>query len=271
MAKKKQTGNGKSLILALLLLVVGVGVWMIFAAEPPVSVQDYGYRVVRAYPHDKTAYTQGLLYRNGVLFESTGQYGRSELRKVDLVSGGVLLKKPVDARFFAEGLAFHQGVFYQLTWREGICFQYHSDTFEELGRFTYEGEGWGLVSDGTYLIMSDGSDKLTFRDPLDFRVLKIIHVRDGEKMVTNLNELEYIDGEIWANIYNAHRVVRIDPKSGKVVGRIDFSGLPRPGERHGLEEQLNGIAYDSQGNRLFVTGKYYGYLYEVELEPKHKS
>jgi glutamine cyclotransferase len=237
----------------------------------PVASQSapalYGYRIVRTYPHDSRAYTQGLVYRDGVLFESTGLNGRSSLRKVRLETGEVLQQRPLDARYFGEGLVDWGGQLIQLTWQTNVGFVYDLDTFRPVRQFTYPGEGWGLTHDGTRLVMSDGapSGELRFLDPASLKELGRVTVRDQGRPVAMLNELEFVRGEVFANIYQTDRVARIDPASGRVTGWIDLSGLLTAAERRDTDV-LNGIAYDPAGDRLFVTGKLWPKLFEIKIE-----
>jgi glutamine cyclotransferase len=221
---------------------------------------------MNSYPHDKSAYTQGLIYRDGMLYEGTGLYQQSSLRKVDLQSGEVLQRHDLLPAYFGEGITELGGRLYQLTWKEQIGFIYDLETFERLDDFSYSTEGWGLTQDGKQLIMSDGSNRLQFRDPQDLSVMATQPVLSGDKPVDRLNELEYVDGEVWANIYQTSCIARIDPQSGQVVGWIDIRGLLNPDEMR-LAEVPNGIAYDAQGGRIFVTGKLWPRLFEIEILP----
>ena len=233
-------------------------------AEP---VPTYTYKVKNTWPHDRRAYTQGLIFRDGILWESTGQYGSSSLRKVELKTGKVIKQISVPAKYFAEGMTvFHNKVF-QLTWQEHKGFIYDPETFEKQGEFDYAGEGWGLTHDGHSLIMSDGTNQIRFLDPTTLKTTRTISVFDAGEPVSQLNELEYIDGEIYANIWQSDRIVRLDPKSGKILGWIDMTGLLKTKDRTGEEDVLNGIAYDEAGKRLFVTGKMWPKLFEVEIVP----
>ncbi len=225
----------------------------------------YDFKVLAKMPHDPTAYTQGLLYQDGLFYESTGQNGQSSVRRVDPTSGQVLLRRDLDNRYFGEGLALFKGALFQLTWRSGRVFVYNSDTLEPLREHHYQGEGWGLTHDGSSLIMSNGSNTLSFRDPSTFAITKTITVKGGPQ---RLNELEYIKGEIWANVYFTNTVLRISPTDGELLGKIDFSGILAPADRNGHEDVLNGIAYDTDSARLFITGKRYSYIYEVALQTK---
>lgn len=225
-----------------------------------------GYQIVNIYPHDSGAFTQGLIFADGKLYEGTGQEGRSSLREVDLQSGRVLKKVDVPEPFFAEGITLLNGKIYQLTWQHQIGFIYNAQTLEKTGQFQYSGEGWGITNDGHSLIMSDGSNRIRFLDPDSFRVTKTIAVTDGTTAINELNELEYVNGEIYANIWHDQRIVTIDPQNGRVTGWIDLTGLLQPGAVHDEEAVLNGIAFDQSGNRLFVTGKLWPQLFEIKLK-----
>ena len=236
------------------------------AAMPPREINPtmVGYRIVNVYPHDTRAYTQGLIYRDGFLYESTGLRGQSTLRKVRLESGEVVQQARVDAQYFAEGLTDWGDSLIQLTWQSGIGFEYDFSTFAPRRRFRYTGEGWGLTHDNERLILSDGSSNLRFLDPATFKEIGSIPVTDGGKPVLDLNELEFVRNEIYANVWHSDRIARIDPRSGRVTGWIDLTGLLPAGERRDPEAVLNGIAYDAAGGRLFVTGKLWPKLFEIE-------
>ncbi|MFN0085720.1 MAG: glutaminyl-peptide cyclotransferase [Blastocatellia bacterium] len=235
-------------------------------ASAPVRVSFYGYEVVASYPHDTNAFTQGLVYHQGVFYESTGLNGSSSLRRVEIATGAVLRKIDVPSQHFAEGLALFNGRLYQLTWQSQRAFVYAEDSFNLLDTLSYVGEGWGLTHDGSSLIMSDGSDQIRFLDPATFNVLRTIHVDDNGRSIRNLNELEYIKGEIYANIWQTDRLVRIDPRSGRVTAWINLTGLLTPEDRQRPVDVLNGIAYDEAGDRLFVTGKLWPKVYEIRLK-----
>ena len=235
-------------------------------ANGPVPI--YGYQVVHVYPHDPEAFTQGLVFHDGKLLESTGEEGRSSLRRVELETGKVLQKVDVPEPYFAEGITLLKGKIYQLTWQHEVGFIYDAWTFEKIGKFNYQAEGWGLTNDGQSLILSDGSNRIRFLDPDDFQVRKTIAVVDGTTPVREINELEYVQGEIYANIWHADRIARIDPQTGRIVGWIDLAGLLAPGEVHDEEAVLNGIAYDETNGRLFVTGKLWPKLFEIRLTKK---
>jgi glutamine cyclotransferase len=231
----------------------------------PARVPVYTYEIVNVYPHDASAFTQGLVFHQGFLYESAGHYGQSNLRKVELETGRVLKRAEVPAQYFAEGLALFNGRLIQLTWQERTGFIYDQETFQQLGTFSYTGEGWGLAHDGKSLILSDGTNQIRFLDPNTFQVQRTITVRDRGQAITRLNELEYVNGEIFANIWYTDRVARINPADGSVVGWIELNGLltPQDGSR---ADVLNGIAYDSATNRLFVTGKWWPKLFEIRLK-----
>jgi glutaminyl-peptide cyclotransferase len=231
----------------------------------PAPVQ--GYEVVRVYPHARDAFTQGLIYLDGYLYESTGLNGASSVRKVDLRSGRVLRRHDLDAKYFGEGLTDWGPNLIQLTLRSGIGFVYDRETFQLRRTFHYHGEGWGITHDGRRLIMSDGSAVLSFLDPLTFNETHVLPVHDAGRPVSSLNELEYVNGEIYANVWPTDRIVRISPETGQVLGWIDLEGLLSPAERMLPVGELNGIAYDAGRDRLFVTGKRWPKLFEIRVLP----
>ncbi len=233
------------------------------------DVPTYAYEVVNAWPHDRTAFTQGLIFSEGALLESTGQNGESSLRRVELTTGKVLKQVDVDDQYFAEGLTLFQGKLFQLTWQHKKGFIYDPATFAKQGEFRYDGEGWGLTHDGKHLILSDGTNQIRFIDPTDFSIARTISVFEDGRPLRELNELEFIRGEIYANIWHTDRIVRIDPATGKILGWIDLNGLLPDAERRDPEAVLNGIAYDEAGDRLFVTGKLWPKLFEIR--PKKKA
>jgi glutaminyl-peptide cyclotransferase len=235
-------------------------------ADPrPRSATVDSYRVVHAFTHDDHAYTQGLIFHNGYLYESTGLYGRSSLRKVKLETGEVMKQRSVAPAYFAEGLTEWRGELLQLTWRSEIAFAYDLATFNLRGTSAYPGEGWGLTHDGTSLILSDGSATLRFLDPSTFREPRRLVATDGGMPVKELNELEYVQGEVFANVWHSNRIARIAPTTGRVSGWIDLTGLLSGPFRLDPEAVLNGIAYDEAGKRLFVTGKLWPKLFEIEV------
>jgi glutamine cyclotransferase len=227
---------------------------------------QYGYEVVHVYPHDTEAFTQGLIFLDGKLLESTGEEGRSTLRTVDLDSGQVIKKVDVAPQYFAEGMTVLNGKIYQLTWQHQVGFIYDYQTFTRVGEFNYSGEGWGLTTDGSSLILSDGSNRIRFIDPGSFKVTKTIAVTDNGQPINRLNELEFVQGEIYANIWHDQHIVTINPNSGAVTSWIDFSGLLKPGEAPDPEAVLNGIAEEPATGRLFVTGKLWPKLFEVKVK-----
>ena len=234
------------------------------AEEVPV----YSYQVVNSWPHDVEAYTQGLVFHDGVLFESTGLRGASSLRRVELKTGKVKKKLDVAREYFAEGMTIFHDKIFQLTWQSQKGFVYDLKKFRQDGEFAYEGEGWGLTHDDQSLILSDGSNRIRFLDPTSFQVQRTISVYDNGQPLTELNELEYIKGEIYANIWKTNRIVRIDPATGKINAWIDMTGLHHQGSDANSENCLNGIAYDAEGDRLFVTGKRWPKLFEIRLVRK---
>jgi glutaminyl-peptide cyclotransferase len=236
---------------------------------PPPVAAHYGISIVNAYPHDPEAFTQGLVFADGFLYESTGAHQtHSSLRKVDLETGKVLKSFTLAGGYFGEGLALWQGRLIQLTWRSGIGFVYDRESFLRLSEFQYATEGWGITQDGKSLIMSDGSAVLHFLDPVSFEEIRRIEVLDQGIPVRNLNELEYINGEIFANIWGKDAIARISPENGRVLGWIDLSMLRKALGPAQAAEALNGIAYDEAGDRIFVTGKLWPKLFEIKLAPR---
>lgn len=237
----------------------------VFAASA--QIPQYGYRIVHVYPHDPKAFTQGLEYRAGFLYEGTGLKGRSTLRKVKLDTGQVVQEIELDPEYFGEGITVLNQQIIELTWRSQTGFVYNQTSFGRLRNFDYTGEGWGLANDGQQIYMSDGSAEIRCWDPVTLREVRRFTVRDAGSPVKRLNELEYVHGEIFANVWTTDRVVRISPKDGRVLGWIDLSGLLSPEER-AEADVLNGIAYDILGDRLFVTGKLWPKLFEIKIVPK---
>lgn len=235
--------------------------------DPQVPV--WGYEVVNVYPHDPKGFTQGLVFEEGYFLEGTGLNGESSLRKVEIATGKVLKKVDLDAKYFGEGITLLKGKVYQLTWQTKIGFIYDLKTFERTGTFKYATEGWGITHDGERLIMSDGTSTLYVLDPETLKEIGRIEVKDGPNPVYYLNELEFVKGEIYANVWQTNTLCRIDPKTGKVLGWIDLTGILKP-EHQGSHEVdvLNGIAYDAKGDRLFVTGKLWPKVYEIRLVKK---
>jgi glutaminyl-peptide cyclotransferase len=249
-----------------------VALFLVFTiAAAASSFADDGYKVVHAYPHDQRAFTQGLIYLDGHLYESTGLKGQSSLRMEDLDTGTILQHADMPAQYFGEGLTNWGSTLIQLTWQSHIGFVYDRFSFRVLRTFEYSGEGWGLTQDGKNLILSDGTATLRFLDPATFREVRRITVESKGEPVTKLNELEYIHGEIYANIWYTDRIARISPRTGAVLGWIDLSGLLAPDERTNPGAVLNGIAYDAQHDRLFVTGKLWPKLFEIKVVPHDRG
>ncbi|HEU4435212.1 MAG TPA: glutaminyl-peptide cyclotransferase, partial [Pyrinomonadaceae bacterium] len=213
--------------------------------DPPTNavVPTLGYQIVNIWPHDPNAFTQGLVYLDGKMLESTGQEGRSSLRNIELQTGKILKKVDVPLPYFAEGIALLNNKIYQLTWQHHLGFIYDAQSFQKVGEFKYDGEGWGLTTDGHSLILSDGSNRIRFLDPDSFRVTKTIAVVDGKLPIIELNELEFVNGEIYANIWHQDRIAAINPQTGRVTAWIDLTGLLQPGDVQDPEAVLNGIAY----------------------------
>ncbi|WP_353247889.1 glutaminyl-peptide cyclotransferase [Salinisphaera sp. T31B1] len=243
------------------LLLAAIALWAVAGCAEPVAQERA--RILASYPHDPGAFTQGLLIHDGKLFESTGQYGQSTLRRVDIDSGRVERSVALPETFFGEGLALVGDRLYQLTWKQGVVLVYDRASLREVQRMHYEGQGWGLTWDGQDLIMSDGTATLRRIDPNGFRVIGRLTVRDNGTPVERLNELEYIDGEIWANVWYENRILRIDPDTGRVVARLDASPLVSALPPDGRPNVLNGIAWDAEADRLYLTGKYWSRLFEV--------
>jgi glutaminyl-peptide cyclotransferase len=238
------------------------------AAPPPLLPAPVaGYRVVRVFPHDPQAFTQGLTYADGAIYEGTGLNGRSSIRKVRLENGEVLQIQKIEAQYFGEGITVLGNRLFALTWQSGVGFIYDRASLTRAGTFTYRGEGWGLTHDGARLIMSDGTAYLRFLDRATQEETGRIQVRDAGVPVAHLNELEYVKGEVFANVWQTDRIVRISPKTGRVTGWIDLGGLLNPREARHVDV-LNGIAYDAAGDRLFVTGKLWPKLFEIAMVPK---
>jgi glutamine cyclotransferase len=243
-------------------------VCVVWAVDRDVAPTVYGYDVINAYPHDAHAYCQGLAFADGNLYEGTGQYGQSSLRRVELETGEVLQYVMLDRRCFGEGITAWRDRIIQLTWKGQFGIVYDRTSFAVRKRFRYAGQGWGLTHDGRHLIMSDGSSTLRFLDPETFRVVRRIDVRSQGRRVRDLNELEYVKGQILANIWYKDYIARIAPRTGEVTGWIDLRDLLPHGQRPGREAVLNGIAYDAEKDRLFVTGKNWPKLFEIRMKPK---
>jgi glutamine cyclotransferase len=237
-------------------------------APHPASPPEYTFKVIHAFPHDSSAFTQGLVYHNGFLYEGTGLEGRSSLRKIRLETGEVLQKVDLAPAYFGEGIAILNNRVFQLTWQSETGFVYDLNTFGALRQFSYSGEGWGLTTNGRELFMSDGTAEIRVLDGATLHEKRRFKVRDGNTPITQLNELEFVEGEIYANIWQTDRIARISPATGRVVGWIDLKGLLSPVFKLEPGAVLNGIAYDTEHKRLFVTGKLWPSLFEIQLVPK---
>jgi glutaminyl-peptide cyclotransferase len=234
-------------------------------AYPP----TYGFEVVHVYPHDRTAFTEGLFYLGGFLFESTGLNGRSQIRKENLDTGQPVMTRDLPDGYFGEGITAWRGKLIQLTWRNQVGFIYDLRTFKPVGRFRYPGEGWALTEDGRQIVMSDGTPQIRFLDPATLKEVRRITVTTEGGQVANINELEWVKGEIFANIWMTDKIVRIDPATGRIMGWIDLAGiLPASDVSGDRDDVLNGIAYDAVHDRLFVTGKRWPKLFEIRLVKK---
>jgi len=243
----------------------GEGGEQMVSSNTPVIAREVHYEVVNNFPHDPDAFLQGLVWYNG-FFESTGQFGRSSLRRVEYPSGKVLQRVNLDSQYFGEGLAMVDNRLIQLTWQSHRGFVYDRDSFDHIREFTYDTEGWGLTYDGKSLILSDGTDVLTFLDPDSFKPTRKVSVKFNGAPLRELNELEYIDGEVWANVWHTDRIVRIDPASGQVKSYLNLAGILPEDEKSNPEAVLNGIAYDAQGKRIFVSGKLWPRIFEIRLK-----
>jgi len=250
----------------IVLLAAGIVLFFLFSKKPETPAA-WTYTVVNTFAHDPKAFTQGLVFEDGFLYEGTGLNGRSELRKVELETGNVLQIHKLPDEFFGEGITIYGDRIIQLTYLSRVGFVYNKETFKLLQEFNYPTEGWGLTHDGNYLIMSDGTPMLYFLDPETFAQNHKIMVLDQDSPVWGLNELEYIDGQIYANVWPTERIVRIEPETGEVIGWIDMEGILAPQDHSEPVDVFNGIAYDPANRRLFVTGKFYPKLYEIKLVP----
>jgi len=264
----------KSVILsvAIFLAIASFALVPSLAAENAVNLNHsspapvYGYKIINVYPHDKTAFTEGLVYDGKILYESTGLYDNSTLRQVDLTTGRILKLYRLPDEFFGEGLTLWKDQLIQLTWQSGIGFVYNNKSFNQTGTFSYSGEGWGITSDGKRLIMSDGSDTLYFLNPDTFDDTGSIRVMENGNPVNQLNELEYIKGKVYANVYLTSRIAIISPETGEVTGWIDLQGLVDREDQLGNVDVLNGIAYEADKDLLLVTGKFWPELFEIKIQ-----
>ncbi len=246
-------------------LVAGAGGFAAWAQFRGGSSDPWQVEVVAEYPHDPAAFTQGLAISSGRLYESTGRYGASSIREVDIETGQVERMGALNGRLFGEGLTIRGDRAYQLTWQSGLGIVYDVSTFEILETFRYDGEGWGLTHDDTHLILSDGTAVLRFFDPESYQQVRRLTVREGDAELGRLNELEYVHGEIWANVWYEDRIARISPADGRVLGWIDLADLYPSWQRGSRDEVLNGIAFDAAAERLFVTGKNWPKLFEIRI------
>jgi glutamine cyclotransferase len=229
------------------------------------NVPIYGYNIVKTYPHDRQAFTQGLVFEEGLLYEGTGLRGKSSLRKIALETGNILQSYKLPEQYFGEGITVFRNTVIQLTWQSNIAFVYDKESFSLLRTFSYPTEGWGITHDGKSLIISDGTSTLYFLNPKTFKEIKRIYVNDNKIPVSRLNELEYIQGEIYANVWRTSSIVKISPQTGRVSGWINLEGILSNEEQTEKTDVLNGIAYDEKGDRLFVTGKLWPKLFEIKL------
>ena len=264
----------RSYFLAPLILLLFVGFTPANAENREIStanllkntrVHIWGISVVEIFPHDPESFTQGFVYHRGYFYESTGLHGKSALKKIELNSGKVIKRVELGKEYFGEGMTIFDDKIYQLTWLNKTCFIYYLSSFKKTGRFSYRSEGWGLTTDGKSLIMSDGTAVITFLNPETFQVIRRIKVRDGKMPVKYLNELEFICGEIWANVFTTDLIARISPQTGRVLSWIDLSSLPALLPRSSRRDVLNGIAYDPERDRIFVTGKFWPQIFEIKI------
>lgn len=262
-----ERGRHRAVVVAVV-LILGCGSLVVLLATRPQSTTPVDTaKIVNTYPHDNGAFTQGLAISNGQLYEGTGQYGTSTLRHVELETGKVLRSVGLQRQFFGEGIAIWKDSIIQLTWKSRRAFVFDLATLKYRKAYKYAGEGWGLTHDGRHLIISDGSSRLRFVEPDTFREVRRVTVHDGRRRIEDLNELEYVDGEIYANVWYNDAIARISPEDGRVLGWIDLSHLWPVNQRPTREHVLNGIAYDATNKRLFVTGKNWPRLFEIRVVP----
>ena len=258
----------KLFIAGFFVLLITVCVLFRKYSDNPYASAAWTYEVINTYPHDREAFTQGLVYENGILYEGTGLNRRSQLRKVELQTAKVLQKYELPDEYFGEGITIFGNKIIQLTYRSNVGFVYDKDSFELLREFNYPTEGWGITHNGRHLIMSDGTPMLYFLDPETFEEIRRVMVFDKDESVWDLNELEFIEGQIYANVWQSDRIVIIEPRTCKVTAWIDMKGLLTTQDRHEKVDVLNGIAYDPNNKRIFVTGKFWPKLFEIKLVPK---
>jgi glutamine cyclotransferase len=261
--------NKRILCVLTVIIIATCAAIVVFALNSPRTAepQVYSYTIVNTYPHDRNAFTEGLLIDDGVLYESTGLYGSSSLRRVELETGKVLQTYTLSPQYFGEGIAAYEGKIIQLTWQSQMGFVYDESSFESLQEFEYSTEGWGITYDDSHLIMSDGTSKLYFLDPENFQKTGQIEVHDPAGSIDNLNELEYIKGDVYANIWMEERIAIINPQTGQIKGWINMTGLQST-QNQDMNDVLNGIAFDEKADRLFVTGKRWSQLFEIKLIPE---
>jgi glutamine cyclotransferase len=255
----------KTSVLVFFSILVTTFIFSCSVPPSPDTVSVFSFEIINSYPHNKNAFTQGLVFENGFLFEGTGLNGHSSLRKVALETGEVLQAHELPYEFFGEGITIYGDMIIQLTWRSNVGFVYDKETFEPLKEFYYPTEGWGITHNGKHLIMSDGTSALHFLDPETFQRSHTIEVHDNNTPISSLNELEYIKGKVYANVWHTDSIAIIAPQTGRVTGWIDLTGLLSPEWQSGSDDVLNGIAYDAKDDRLFVTGKRWPILFEIEL------
>lgn len=238
---------------------------MMFSASLPAAAPVSGYKVVAQLPHSTDSYTEGFFYRNGLFYEGTGLKGSSAILVVEPESGKILQRRSLPGEYFGEGIIDWGPDIYEWTWQSHICFVYDRFSLRSVRQFSYTGEGWGMTRTAHYIITSDGTSTLRFRNPTTFKETRHVIVKDGKTPVEQLNELEYVKGEIYANVWHSDRIARISPRDGHVIGWIDLTGLMPERGRPDAESVLNGIAYDAQRNRLFVTGKRWPFVFEIKI------
>ncbi len=270
-SRMKMRLAARLLVAAILLAAIAPSLLGQSSHHRPAPPPEYSFSIVRTFPHDPIAFTQGLVYRDGFLYEGTGLNGRSSLRKVDLETGAVVQRINLPTEFFGEGITLLKNEVIQLTWQSHTGFVYNLPDFRLLRKFSYPGEGWGITTNGRDLFMSDGTSEIRVLDGATLAEKRRFKVRDGDSPIDQLNELEFVDGEIFANVWQTDRIARISPQSGNVLGWINLAGILSPMYRLESGAVLNGIAYDSIRKRLFVTGKLWPSVFEIRLVPKSTS